>query len=277
MQDGTLKDVLKGVRATGEGALTKATGLPPRRLRSQISPVWFDFKHSGNDQLEFLVELCGLKPDDRVLDIGCGIGRLAIPLTGYLSARGGYDGFDVAPELIAWCDEEIAADHPNFRFHVADVHTTISNRTGGADPAEYRFPFEDGTFDVAYAGSLYTHLTPAAAENYLRESARVLKPGGRLVATFNVYNDETERLVPGRRLHQYWPHDRGTHRLKEADAPESNVAYAEQYVRGAYAEAGLQVLDPLRPDASYSPARAPKRGDDAANLWYSTTVIAVRR
>lgn len=276
MHDGTLKTALKGVRNSGESAVTRATGLPPRRLRAQISPLWFDFKESGNDQLEFLVELCGLQPTDHVLDIGCGVGRLAVPLTRYLNSEGRYDGFDVIPHLIDWCDTEIGAKHENFRFHVADVFSSTNTIEGGADPASYRFPFEDQTFDLAYAGSLFTHLTPAATENYLREVARTLKPGGRLVATFNTYNEETERHLPGRRLEQYWPHGRGNHRLKEEHAPESNVAYAESYVREAYANAGLTVLEPFRPDASYSPGRAPKRSDDAANLWYSTSIIAIR-
>jgi SAM-dependent methyltransferase len=276
MNDGALKTMLKGVRNSGEGVATRATGMPPRRLRSQISPLWFDFKHSGSDQLEFFVELCGLKPTDRVLDIGCGVGRIAIPLTRYLNSAGEYDGFDVLPSMIDWCHAEIGSKHPNFRFHIADVHSTTNSNGATGDPASYRFPFDDGTFDFAYAGSLFTHLTPDATENYLRETMRTLKSGGRLVATFNMYNEDTEQLVPGRRLEQYWPHAQGTHRLKEAHAPESNVAYAESYVRSAYAQAGLTVLEPLRPDASYSPARAPKRSDAAANLWYSTSVIAVR-
>ena len=115
--------------------MTRATGLPPRRLRAQISPLWFDFKESGNDQLEFLVELCGLQPTDHVLDIGCGVGRLAVPLTRYLNSEGRYDGFDVIPHLIDWCDTEIGAKHENFRFHVADVFSSTNTIEGGADPA----------------------------------------------------------------------------------------------------------------------------------------------
>jgi SAM-dependent methyltransferase len=276
MQDGALKTTLKQVRGSAESVITRATGKPPRRLRSGISPLWFDFKQTGSDQLEFFVELCGLSPADRVLDIGCGVGRIAMPLTGYLDASGGYDGFDVLPSMIEWCRSEISSRHPNFRFHVADVASSTTELAGGGDAAAYRFPFDDATFDFAYAGSLFTHLTPDATVNYLRETARTLKPGGRLVATFNMYNEVTERLVPGRRLTQYWPNDYGTYRTKEKDAPESNVAYAESFIREAYAAAGLTIVEPIRPDASYSPARAPKRGDEAANLWYSAGLIAVR-
>jgi len=277
MQDGQLKVALKGVRDTAEGAVTRVTGLPPRRIRAGISPLWFDFKDTGDDQLEFLAELCGLRPSDRVLDIGCGVGRIAIPLTRYLNSEGSYDGFDIAPAMIQWCQENISARHPSFRFHLAHVDSSIVGVNGGGKDSEYHFPFDDGTFDLVYAGSLFTHLTPQGAENYLQESARTLKPGGRLVSTFNLYNRASEQLVPSRRLQQYWPNDFGDYRTKEKDAPESNVSYDEQYVRRAHAEAGLTIVEPIRPDASYSPIRAPKRvGDGAANLWYTTSVIAVR-
>ena len=271
-----LTNALRLVRDNAEAAVTRATGLPPRRIRAGISPLWFDFKESGRDQLEFFVELCGLRPGERVLDIGCGVGRVAIPLTEYLDASGGYDGFDIKPFMVEWCRRHITARHPGFRFHLAAVSSTTNPGRGGEEAGDYRFPFGDRTFDFAYAGSLFTHLTPAGTENYLRETARVLRPGGRLVATFNLYNRETQRVLPGQRLERYWPHDHGTYRTKERDSPESNVAYEEGYLRSAYDAAGLRILEPIRPDASYSPARAPRRNDDAANLWYSCGVIAVR-
>ena len=54
-----------------------------------------DFHAMGEALLRQLVETAGLMPDDRVLDIGCGTGRVAGPLAGYLGAPGGYAGFDV--------------------------------------------------------------------------------------------------------------------------------------------------------------------------------------
>lgn len=276
MSDSQLRAALKQVRNGAEIAVTRATGIPPRRIRSGISPLWFDFKETGRDQLEFFIELCALKPSDRVLDIGCGVGRIALPLTGYLNSGRSYDGFDILPAMIDWCVANISSQHPNFHFHVADVYSTITAVHGRDEAWHYRFPFDDDTFDFAYAGSLFTHLTPAGTENYLRETVRTLKPGGRLVATFNMYNAATQKLVPGRSLERYWPHDHGTYRVKEEDKPESNVAYEEGFVREAYRRAGLTIVEPIRPDASYSPARAPKRGEDAANLWYSSAIIARR-
>jgi ubiquinone/menaquinone biosynthesis C-methylase UbiE len=275
MQNAAVKSTLKRVRDTGESVVTRFTGMPPRRIRRGISPLWFNFKQTGSDQLEFLIELAGLQPTDHVLDIGCGVGRMAIPLTSYLQRDGGYDGFDIAPYMIDWCREKISAHHPNFRFHFVDVASSTSTGTHAMSAAELRFPFDDETFDLAYAGSLFTHLTPEGTENYLAEARRTLRPGGRLVATINMYHQPSLDLVPARSLATAWPNDYGNYRTKERDNPESNVAYEERYVREVCERVGLTLVEPIRPDASYSPARAPKRGS-APHLWYSVAVIAVR-
>ena len=61
----------------------------------------------------------------RVLDIGCGVGRIAIPLTGYLGGGGQYDGFDVVPGGIAWCEKNISIPFPHFRFELADIYFNL--------------------------------------------------------------------------------------------------------------------------------------------------------
>jgi SAM-dependent methyltransferase len=262
----------KSARNLAEDTLTRVTHRPPRRIRGDISPLWLDFAETGRDQVEFLTELCGLAGDHRVLDIGCGVGRLAVPLTHVLGPDGGYDGFDVMPYMIDWCRRNISSRHPNFRFTHADVRTSIGHDSG-TDAANYVFPYEDNAFDLAYAGSLFTHLTPDAAENYLRQIERVLRPGGVFVSTWNMYNSDTDKLLPGRSLRLAWPHQRHSHRLKDAEHPESNVAYDEVWLRPCYDKCGMRILEPLRPDATYSPIRVP-RGVDAAHLWYTTTIIA---
>ena len=62
---------------------------PPRRMQ-------FDggsYKTVGREFLRYFIDLGQLKPGDRVLDVGSGIGRMAVPLTRYLGQEGGYEGF----------------------------------------------------------------------------------------------------------------------------------------------------------------------------------------
>ncbi len=52
---------------------------PPRRL---VFVGASDFRKIGHELFQCFVDPGGLQPDDSVLDVGCGIGRMAVPLTG---------------------------------------------------------------------------------------------------------------------------------------------------------------------------------------------------
>src|ERR1700733_5156806 len=118
--------------------------VPPRELQDWVGlggPAVF--KATGKEFLGYLVDLCGLQPGDAVLDVGCGSGRMALPLTGYLNREGRYAGFDVSREAIAWCEENISGAHPNFNFQVADVQSKRYNPSGKHKTSEFRFPYPD--------------------------------------------------------------------------------------------------------------------------------------
>src|SRR5438045_2098997 len=109
--------------------------LPPLRLR--FVGVG-DFRDVG-DELKALLVRFGLKPTDRVLDIGSGVGRVAIPLTHYLDANGTYDGFDIVRRGVVWCRRHITRRHRNFRFqHVAVRRSAYRGR--GTAASGFRFP-----------------------------------------------------------------------------------------------------------------------------------------
>ncbi len=60
--------------------------IPPR---SMIFIGDGDYEKTGTEFLEYFKDLGKLKPTDKVLDVGCGIGRMSVPLTKYLSSGGG--------------------------------------------------------------------------------------------------------------------------------------------------------------------------------------------
>ena len=185
--------------------------LPPHRYR-QIGPG--DFRERGKWLASLLVRN-GLEADHRVLDIGCGIGRVALGLTTVLSPAGSYEGFDVDARAIQWCTEHLSPRFPNFRFTHADVATARHNREG-MPAAEYCFPFDDANFDFAFATSVFTHLEMDAALRYFAEAHRVLRPGGIVLATVFLLDGTPSKLE--------FPIDRGDHRLTRSG---SGVAFAE--------------------------------------------------
>ena len=213
--------------------------VPPRRLDFAGHS---DFVGTGDEFLSYFVELGGLQPAEAVLDVGCGIGRMARPLAGYLSSEGSYDGFDVNRDGIGWCRRHYAR-HDNFSFRVADLYNRRYNPRGAHAAADYRFPYEDATFDFAIVASVLTHLLESEADHYLAETARVLKPDGRALATFFLLNDESRRLIKGGEAALAFldPDDHVS--VVDADVPEEAVAYDERWVRERLRAHGLEARE----------------------------------
>jgi len=212
---------------------------PPRRL---LGEDYSEFGRIGEEFLGHFVELGGLRPDHRVLDVGCGVGRMAVPLTRYLSAEGSYEGFDVVEKEVAWCRRAIAARHPNFGFRVLDVRNERYN-PGGAQPAG-AWPYEDGSFDIAIATSVFTHLQPDDAAAYLAEAGRVLRPGGTLFATWFLLDDRTRALIAAGESHYSFAHAAGPAAAEDPQSFEAAVAYDLDWVRECHQAGGLAAGEP---------------------------------
>src|SRR2546425_10838145 len=75
--------------------------VPPLRLRLKFATG--NFRREGEEFLDYLVKLANLRPSDAVLDVGCGIGRVAVALTQFMSGAGRYEGMDIVPDAINWC------------------------------------------------------------------------------------------------------------------------------------------------------------------------------
>lgn len=214
--------------------------VPPRRLDFVGDS---DFRATGDEFMRYFVDLVGLERKERVLDVGCGIGRLARPLAAYLQPPGAYEGFDIVPDGIAWCRARYARAYPHFRFQVAEVTNGLYRPNGGVPAREYTFPYPDESFDFAFATSVFTHLLPDEADRYLAEMARVTRPEGRILATFFLLAADSPPPRSGRFS---FAHRHGHYAVDSAEVPEAAVAYAEEWVRERLAAHGLQAPEPFR-------------------------------
>lgn len=218
--------------------------VPPLKLRVQCGLG--NWTKVGAEFRDIFVRLGGLRRSDRVLDIGCGYGRMAVALADWLDPGGSYEGIDIFPEALDWCRTRITRKHPNFRFRLIDVRSDMYNPAGAADPESLRFPYPDGSFDFVFLTSVFTHMLPPAVGNYLREIGRVLAPGGRSVITFYLLNETSVALLASGKGEPRFPTVGGTHRFADPAHPEHAVSYDEGYVRGLYAKSGLEILEPIR-------------------------------
>lgn len=217
--------------------------LPPEEFR-------IGKRHSyrmSEGYLKLFIELCKLAPDGMVLDAGCGPGRMVSPLTKYLTKNGRYEGFDIVPEWIDWCQREISSRYSNFHFIHADIYNGKYNPDGKLRASEYQFPYENETFDLVFLASVFTHMLPNDLENYLREVARVLKNGGRSLITYFLINEESQSLIDAglaskKRDFKFY---REGYRTANPDKPEARVAYDEADIRKLYPSLGLSIVEPI--------------------------------
>jgi SAM-dependent methyltransferase len=102
-----------------------------------------------------------LKTSDRVLEIGCGVARIGLPLAPEV---GFWQGVDISENMVGVAKQRLSAH---------------SNVAAEAIPKP-KLPFPDASFDAVYSIAVFIHMDKEDFYLYLKEAARVLKPGGRL-------------------------------------------------------------------------------------------------
>ena len=254
-----------------ESALGQSDDLIPPKSKIFVGTV--DFKEGAQEGLDRLIRMGVITPESRVLDIGCGIGRLAIPLTSYLEG-GSYDGLDIVPSGIDWCNEHIANRHANFHFTLADIFNKEYNPGGHVAASDYTFPYEDDAFDLVLLISVFTHMLPEDTHRYIAEISRMLRPGGRCCASFYILNAESIEMMEAGKGSLRFRYDHGAYWTVNDKVPELSTGYEEGYVKELFERHGLSLEDGMyyggwcgRPDLW---------GDGAGDLGDQDLLLAVK-
>lgn len=148
--------------------------VPPARLLHTIGnsddPAWF--LRSGRWAAEDVAAVLArhdqtVEALGPILDFGCGVGRVIRHWAALSHSGLEIQGSDSNVELIAWCRR-----HLDFaRFAV--------------NPIDGRIAAADNSFGLAYAFSVFTHLSEPHQHHWMRELFRVLRPGGFLLFTLH--------------------------------------------------------------------------------------------
>jgi SAM-dependent methyltransferase len=238
-----------GARRAVAGALVDLKSLPARLSdpTRRAEPWSFvhnvgngDFQAIGAMLLRNLQDHAGLRPQDQVLDIGCGNGRVAAQLSPILRDAGGYIGFDISRRGIRAC-RRLFAGQPHMTFQHLDVWNSEYNPGGKVAEIDAVFPAPADSIDLAFATSVFTHMKLAPVQRYLAETARVLRPGGRIA--FTAFALETGREASAE--FPFQPFD-ATSAAVDLRYPERATAHRREALEAAVAEAGLQVAKVLR-------------------------------
>jgi SAM-dependent methyltransferase len=206
------------------------------------------FVEISNSHQANLKKWVDIQPHHNVLEIGCGIGRDAIPLSEYLTT-GSYAGVDIIGRSIEWCRDNIGARHKNFQFIHYDVEDQLHNSAGSTKTADIVLPFADKSIDRIFLYSVFTHLYRADIEHYLREFRRVLKDDGLVYATTFIYDDAI--LEAARRTNLTIFDLRFEHeispgcRINDLEFPLGAVAFTDEVWGQMLASSGLALTNRL--------------------------------
>ena len=204
-----------------------------------------DFQGIGQTFVRHFVDVCRLRSDESVLDIGCGTGRMAVPLLSLLDKEGRYLGFDIAEKAITWCQNKITARNARFTFVFADIENDEYNPSGTIAADTYQFPCPDESIDFAFATSVFTHMRPPEVEHYLKELYRSLKTGGRAMLSFFIMDQTNHRLVSEGRASMAFK-TLGDIYTIDPQTPERAIAYSEESIHQLLSRAGLCLAEPIR-------------------------------
>ena len=115
---------------------------------------------------EKLIELAEPVLSEKVLDVGCGTGTLALGIKRQVGT-GEVHGVDASPEMIQFAKEKAAKNGSDIDFQVALIEA---------------IPFPDASFDLVTSSLMLHHLPDDVKAKGFLEIQRVLKPGGRFMA-----------------------------------------------------------------------------------------------
>jgi SAM-dependent methyltransferase len=157
-------------RRTLRGEPPPAPALPPTSLIFLVAggedPEWFlRSGKMGADSIRAILEKNGIDLGGMraILDFGCGVGRVMRHWSDLRGPR--VYGCDYNPRLVDWC-----------RQNLTFAEVRVNALQGG-------LPYASGMFDLVYALSVFTHLTPAQEDFWMEELGRILRPGGHLLIT----------------------------------------------------------------------------------------------
>ena len=152
-----------------------------------------------------LIETVGISPDDEVLEIGCGVGRV---------------GMVVAPLCKRWIGCDVSRNMLKYAAKRLSESRNISFiELSGFDLK----PVADATVDLVYCTVVFMHLDEWDRFNYVLEAHRVLRPGGRLfIDNFNLCSDEGWEVFE---RHRAIPPDQRPPHISKSSTPQEIQTY----------------------------------------------------
>ena len=189
-----------------------------------------------------LYRLTKLKPDSDVLDYGCGLGRLCIPLKPYFQEAGGtYQGIDTDAGAISY----LKTLHPQstFSFNHVDIYNKMYNKNGQTMESVLKEQLLKRKVDIAFLFSVFTHVLPEDFMALLKFLKSSLKDDGQMCISFFILNEESYAGIKAGTSHRKFAHPYKNAKTDTPNVPEGAIAYEESDLFDYFKQCGLIVED----------------------------------
>lgn len=199
-----------------------------------LNPYHRYYKESGVEFFRMILEHLNITKSNKVLEIGCGTGRIAVPFINHIGNN--YYGFDVNDLYVDYC-RTISGN-----FTHLDVIHEDWNPAGSINPTEVAFPHKNNYFSAVFSIAVFNHFHISWFKRYVAESARVLTKGGKIFFTLIITSEPKSDTGPPFKFN---------HRTEEEwydyeDKKLYNVAFPEKLIRRIMIENGLMIQEPIR-------------------------------
>lgn len=212
--------------------------LPPFTLRARSNGSWQQFGaerfvDAGDRLIDFLRDRGVLVDGTRMIEVGCGVGRYALALQ-RTDLSYTYLGLDIDAPSIAWCKKSITDER--YSFDLVDISNDAYNDSGSIDAAGFTFPkVEDGSADLIFLWSVFTHMEFSDMSNYLQQFNRLLSADGKVLFSCFVYDEDRPRIVSEH------PHAHNDGFIANPERPMKSIAFPLERIHAAIESAGLAV------------------------------------
>lgn len=235
------------VRDIGAGQLLgRAPPLPPVGLRF-MGEDDARFLETGDQLVHDMRRWAGVTDHSVVVDVGSGYGRFAHGLLrgGF---RGEYYGFDILPRHVTWCRSHLTRfARPRVRFGHLDVENARYNPRGTIRAEEVVFPLASRSVDAILLASVFTHMYEDHILRYLSEARRILRVGGRVMASFFLLEPRWAAAHAAGDTAYPMDHARSPHcRYADAKDPLFAIGYDLEWLLARVEEQGLRLAEPPR-------------------------------
>jgi len=192
------------------------------------------YSETGLVLFQKIRDLLQINKSDRVLEVGCGTGRVSTPFAKYIGKN--FSGFDVNTKFIDYC-HNIGGN-----FSHIDIFHPDWNPNGKVSPDEVVLPFSFNKFTAIYAVGVFNHLHFRWFQRYIEEFARILPRGGRIFFTLVVAKEPIGRETPP----FFFEHRDDIEWYDYRDKPLYNIAFSEQKIRKLLINNRFMISEPIK-------------------------------